>query len=165
MCHYVFISCFVAWLAGDGAATIAAAFIGASVVVAGYVIQQRAVRRERRAATYSEAIRAVEDYLEAPFLVIRREGRLESDRVLTTHISEIQSRIAYYRALLKVDAPMAVTESYDNFVRTARAEAGAAMTKAWKSKPIRRSVDVPLGRRFDRGGSDAALDALIRSMR
>jgi hypothetical protein len=165
MCHLRMTTCFVSWLAGDGAATIAAAVIGALVVVAGYFVQQRGVRRERRAVIYSEAIRAVEDYLEAPFLVIRRQGRLESDRALSTHISNIQSRIAFHRALLKIDAPTCVMESYEEFVRAARAEAGPAMTAAWKSKPLRRSADVPLGRRFSRTKSDAALEILVRTMR
>lgn len=37
---------FEAWLAGDGAATIGAAVIGALVLVFGYVVQQSIARRE-----------------------------------------------------------------------------------------------------------------------
>jgi hypothetical protein len=144
---------------------IIAAVLGAGVVVAGYVVQQRAVRRERRAAIYSKAIRAVEDYLEAPFLVLRREETKPALRELTTHISDIQSRIAYYSALLRVNAPPNIAGEYIAFIAAARREAGTAMTAAWNTDPIRRGADVPLGNRFERGDSDAALTRLISKMR
>jgi hypothetical protein len=165
MCVDSFWASALTWLAGDGAATIIAAVLGASVVVAGYVVQQRATRHERRAAIYSDAIRAVEDYLEAPFLVLRREETKPALRELTTHISDIQSRISYYGALLRVYAPPNVAGEYATFIAAARREAGTAMTAAWNTDPIRRGADVPLGNRFGRNDSDAALTRLISKMR
>lgn len=165
MCHDTPAACVVTWFGGDGVATIIAAVLGAAVVVAGYLWQQRAARHERRAGIYSEAIRAVEDYLEAPFLVLRREETKSALRELTTHISDIQSRIVYYRAMLQVYAPAKVATAYIQFVAAARTEAGSAMTAAWNTAPIRRGEDVPLGSRFSRSASDAALNHLISRMR
>ena len=165
MCLDRLVASVLAWFGGDGVATIIAAVLGAGVVMAGYLWQQRAARHERRAGIYSEAIRAVEDYLEAPFLVLRREESKPALRELTAQISDIQSRIAYYRAMLRVYAPEEVATTYVQFVAAARREAGAAMTDAWKSSPIRRGKDVPLGARFARSRSDAALDELVRRMR
>ncbi len=88
----------------DGIATIIAAVLAAAVAVCGYAIQQRMARRERRAAIYSEALRAVEDYLEAPYLVRRRDGSAANRQAITTHISDVQSRLAYHRALLEIHA-------------------------------------------------------------
>jgi hypothetical protein len=153
------------WIFGDGAATIGAAVLGALVVVIGYLVQQAAARHERRAAIYSEAIRAVEDYLEAPFIVLRRERNNAAIREITTRISDIQSRIAYYEAMLRVYAPEDVALIYMRFVAAARREAGTAMTDAWKSAPIRRGEQVPIGHRFDRSGSNDALTRLVTAMR
>lgn len=152
-------------ITGDGVATIAAAVIGAAVIVIGFGVQRRAAERERRAAIYGEAIRAVEDYLEAPFLILRREETPAVRREITTHISEVQSRIAYYRALLGVHASEEVAAAYIAFERAARDEAGRAMTKAWRSKAIKQGSDVPIHNRFSRQESNRTLDLLIGAMR
>jgi len=165
MCHDTQIVCVIHWFGGSGVATILAAVLAAVVVVLGYWWQQRAARHERRAGIYSEAIRAVEDYLEAPFLVLRREESKPAIRELTTHISDVQSRIAYYRAMLQVYAPKSVSKAYDEFIAAARKESGSAMTVAWNAAPVRRGEDVPLGSRFSRAGSNSALDQLIAQMR
>ena len=49
MCHDTATACVITWFGGDGVATIIAAVLGAAVVVAGYLWQQRAARHERRA--------------------------------------------------------------------------------------------------------------------
>jgi hypothetical protein len=153
------------WYAGDGAATILAAVIAALMVVVGYFIQQSFARRERRARAYSEAVRAVEDYMEAPFLILRRDGTVATQRQITDKISDIQSRIAYHQAELSIYASSDIASAYSELVRAARREAGSAMTAAWNAKPIRRGRAVPLGRRFLRAQSDAALHALLALMR
>ncbi|WP_148070846.1 hypothetical protein [Rathayibacter sp. PhB186] len=152
-------------ITGDGYATILAALIGAIVLVAGFGVQRRAAERERRAAIYGEAIRAVEDYLEAPFLILRRENTPAVRREITTHISEIQSRIAYYRALLGVHASEEVAAAYVAFIGAARTEAGRAMTTAWQSKAIKQGSEVPIHNRFSRRKSDQALALLTTTMR
>lgn len=146
-------------------AGIGAAVVAAGGLVWGYFVQQRRSSRERRAQIYGEAIRAVEDYLEAPFRIMRKDGTAAVRRSLTESISTTQSQIAYYQALLRVHAPESISALYDDFVTAARREAGPAMTSAWSSKPTRRGRDVPLGARFDRTHSDAALDLLVEEMR
>lgn len=153
------------WFASDGAATIAAALIAAMVAVTGYFIQQQIVRRERRARAYSEAVRAVEDYMEAPFLILRRDGSIATQRQITDHISDIQSRIAYHQAELSIYASSEIAAGYSDLVRAARHEAGTAMTDAWNTKPTKRGHSVPLGRRFSRERSDTALNRLVSLMR
>ena len=91
-------------LTWDGLAAIIAAVIAALVVVAGYFLQQHFARRERRALIYSEALRAVADYLEAPYLIRRKDGSPETQQRLVSHIGEIQSSIAFYTSLLRLHA-------------------------------------------------------------
>lgn len=153
------------WLAGDGAATIAAALVGALIVVIGYFIQQRFVRGERRALAYSEALRAVEDYMESPFLISRRDGSPAERRKITDHVSAVQSRIAYHQAELAIHASDDISAGYTELVRAARLEAGAAMTLAWRRKPARSDRRVPLGSRFSRERTDEAMKKLVRLMR
>lgn len=86
---------------------------------------------------YSEALRAVADYLEAPYLIRRKDGSPETQQRLVSHVSEIQSRIAFYTSLLRLHAPVKVNEAYDALVRVAREEAGGNMTAAWHEKPVR----------------------------
>lgn len=153
------------WWGSEAAATIIAAAIAAAALVVGYFVQQGRARRERRAQAYGEAIRAVEDYLEAPFLVLRRDGTRATQRHITDHISEIQSRIAFHKSELAIYAGQDIADAYALFERAARKEAGTAMTKAWNAKPIRNGRQVPIEHRFSRAKSDAALAEVTALMR
>ena len=153
-------------LTWDGLAAIIAAVIAALVVVAGYFLQQYFARRERRALIYSEALRAVADYLEAPYLIRRKDGSPETQQRLVSHVSEVQSRISFYTSLLRLHAPVKVNEAYDALVGVAREEAGGNMTAAWHEKPVRSGRFVPLGngKGFDRSRSDKAMAEVLRAM-
>lgn len=146
------------------AATLGA-FIAALVVVAGYRRQKNATRREERVTVYAEALRAVEDYLEAPYLIRRRDGSSPARMDLIRHVSDIQSRIAFHRAWLQIHAASETCQAYEELVRCARSEAGKQMTDAWRSRPTRRDRDVPLGARLQQPLSDAAKTEVLEAMR
>ncbi len=146
-------------------ATISAALIAAIVVVIGYSRQQRAARRERRATMYAEALRAVEDYLEAPYLIRRRDGSAEARRQITDHISDVQSRINFYTGWLTIHAPTKVTGTYEAFVRAARQDAGPQMTAAWEGKPTRKDRDVPVRQAYDRARAYASRSLVLAAMK
>ncbi|MFD5865561.1 hypothetical protein ACFWGP_11445 [Agromyces sp. NPDC127015] len=152
-----------AWI-GAGA-TVLAAVIAAVVVVVGYVVQQRKARSDRRARNYAEAIRAVHDYLEAPYLVIRRDGSATARMAVSSTISEIQSRLRFYESLLGIQAPAHVAEAYRELVKCARAEAGGHMTKAWRARALRRDRRTPRGERLRHPLSDAAMKRTLDAMR
>jgi hypothetical protein len=81
-------------------ATIAAAAIAAVVAVAGYFIAQARARRERRSKAFADALAAVEDYLEAPYRVRRRQASTpEARTALTSALNDLQARTALHRAL------------------------------------------------------------------
>lgn len=162
------VDCNGAWPCGtlswDGFATTAAAVFAAVVVVGGYFLQQHWARSTKRMEVYSEALRAVEDYLESVYLIYRKDGSPETQQRLIAHLSEIQSRIAYYKSLLRLHAPSAVASAYDELVAAVRAEAGAQITAAWKARPISSRKKVPLGDAFDRTRSNAALAKALATM-
>lgn len=150
-------------------ATVVAAALGALiaalVVVAGYRRQKNAARREERVTVYAEALRAVEDYLEAPYLIRRRDGSHQARMDLVRHVSDIQSRIAFHRAWLQLHAASETCEAYEALVRCAKAEAGKQMSHAWRSRPTRHDRDVPLGTRLQQPLSDAARTKVLEAMR
>lgn len=149
----------------DGIATIIAALLAAGVAVFGYSVQQRTARRQRRAEIYSDALRAVEDYLEAPYLVHRRDGSAAARQSITTHVSDIQSRLSYYCALLEIHADVEISAAYSALVSAARAEAGKAMREAWESRPTRRDKGVSISSRIDRSRSDDARRLFIATVK
>jgi hypothetical protein len=146
-------------------AAVAGALVAATVAVVGYSRQQHERRRDQRAAVYAEALRAVEDYLEAPYRILRRDGSTETRRALTEHLSAIKSRISFHTGWLRLHAPADVSASYEEFVRAAENDAGPQMTAAWRSRPTKHDRDVPLGTHYDRRSADAARDAVLTAMR
>ncbi|WP_290471727.1 hypothetical protein [Leifsonia sp. 71-9] len=152
-------------ITGDGIATIIAAILAAMMVVIGYRVQQSQTRKASQAAVYAEAIRAIHDYLEAPYRVRRRDGRAASRLDVTNHVSDVQSRIAYYRTLLQLHAPEAVSVQYDQLIAAARSEAGPQMSGAWAGRPTRADKSVPLGTPLPHPKSDEMIEQLILAMK
>jgi hypothetical protein len=153
----------------DNAATIiaavGAALIAAIVAIVGYSRQQRQGRRDQRAALYAEALRAVEDYLEAPYRIRRRDGSADTRLAITSHISDVKSRINFYAGWLRIHAPAHVSTTHEAYVHAAQEDAGPQMTVAWRSRSTKKDKDVPLGTPYDRRRADAARDAVLTAMR
>ena len=80
------------------AGALIAAGIAARAAVNGYRTQQQEGRRQQRATFYAEAVRAVEDYAEAPYRIRRKDGSAEAHRQLTQHVCDIKSRNSFYTA-------------------------------------------------------------------
>jgi hypothetical protein len=144
--------------------TIWAALIGALVIVAGYYVTQAQALRERRAKVFAEALAAVEDYMETPYRIRRRpRSDVDTRERVTSAISDIQSRIAFHEAWLRVETPTVAAE-YSQLVRAARAEAGANMTVAWAAPLLDTDAAMSLGTRYGRDQTDAARDRVVTAM-
>lgn len=148
----------------DGIATITAAILAAVIVVLGFFHERRQHARSRRAEAYAGALQAVGDYLEAPYRVRRRSGSAADRFTLTTHVSEIQSRLDFYTAHLALIAP-AVLDAYSSLVAAAKAEAGPQMSAAWNARPTRGDRDVPLVVAYPHPRADAARAVVLAAMR
>lgn len=135
------------------------------IALVGYALTQAWARRERWAASFAEALSAVEDYVEAPYRIRRRpHGDLVAQFSITNSISDIQSRIAFHAAWLRLQNPR-VADAYDSLVAAARREAGVQMTEAWHAKAVRKGADVPLGTRYEHPETDSARAECVRVMR
>jgi hypothetical protein len=149
---------------GDGMITLLAAVLTAVVVMIGYSIQRHQARKAEQAIVYGEAIRAVHDYLEAPYRVRRRDGGSVARMAITDHVSDVQSRLAFYDTLLGLHAPADVAAAYKELVAAAKAEAGPQMTDAWRERPTRKDREVPLGVKLEQPRSVVALNKTITLM-
>ena len=145
-------------------AAVLGALIAAKVAVAAYKGQQKEARRQERARLYAEALRAVDDYLEAPYRIMRRDGSAQARLLLTESISEIKSRISFYTGWLLINAPPEVYDAYCKYNGVAQKEAGQQMTAAWHRRPTKRDRDVPLGTALPRKDADAARKVVLEAM-
>jgi hypothetical protein len=144
---------------------IIAALIAALVAVTGYALTQAWARRDRRARAFAEALATVEEYLEAPYRVRRRQAPTAAVRAeLASALSDLQGRIAFHRAWLQVEAP-AVSRAYDALVVAARAEAGTQMSEAWNTKPISSDAGMNLAIGYSHPQADAERAKVIAAMR
>jgi len=129
------------------------------------VAQQAENRRQERAKAYAEAIRAVEDYLETPYRIRRRDGSGAVRWELTESISEIQSRINLHSDWLAINASQEVYDAYLAFVRAAKEEAGGQMTAAWNGPVTKKDRQVPLGKGLPQPKSVAAKKVVLEAMK
>lgn len=146
-------------------AGVLAALIAAIVGVRGYRHQKEESRRDQCAQVYATAVQAVEDYLEFPYRIRRRDGSVEARNALTTKLSDVKSSIEYHKALLSVHGSPAVAEAFETFEAVARVVAGPAMTEAWNHPATHTDADVPLGAGLDRAKADEARTRLMQAMR
>jgi hypothetical protein len=146
-------------------ATGVAAAIAGLIAVWGYRKQQKEGRRQERAKLYAEAVRAVEDYCEAPYRIRRRDGSAHARRELTESISEIKSRISFYAGWLSINAPEKVYTAYQAYVEAAQNEAGNQMKAMWLGRPTKRDKDVSIGDPLPRKQTDIERKKVLTAMK
>jgi hypothetical protein len=86
-------------------------------------------------AADGHAIAAVEDYLEGPYRIRRRDDTAESRFAITSAISNTKTAISLHQALVEMHAPTAVSDAYNAFVAAAQQDAGPQMTAAGTRSP------------------------------
>lgn len=144
--------------------TVIAALIAVGVTVT-YKKQRALARRDAQDAAHAEAIRAIHDYIEAPYRIRRRDGSAAARMAVTDAISDVQSRLRYYEALLRLSSTIGVAEKYAAACAAARQEAGAAMTAAWRARPTKRDRDVPIVERYEAPNTTKRLGDLLEAMK
>jgi hypothetical protein len=144
-----------------GIIAVAGALVSAAL---SYHLNQRAARRERQANVFADALTAIEEYAELPYRIRRRPGTPGARHELTEQISQIQSRIAFHRAWLGIEAP-AVARSYENLVRAAKTQVGQQMKQAWREPVMTKDAQVSLGMAYPRDEIDDARDRCLAAMR
>lgn len=144
---------------------ITVAVLAARLAIAKYVREKENDRRDARAAVYAQALQVVQDYVELPYYVIRREDTGAHNVAVSTRISETQSRLDYLTSWMTIHSPQNIADAYSGLVKTAREEAGKHISEAWRSPARNAAVDMPLGSKLATPAYDQARDALRALMR
>lgn len=139
--------------------------LGAWLATREYRRQKRDEALNRRAELYAEAIRAIEDYMEAPYMALRANDRSDSKTQVIMRINEIQSRLNLYKNLFKLHGSSSVRRGYEETLKTMRSEAGSQIRDAWKRRPPTHNRHMSSVKPFSREKTDKALDSLLESMR
>lgn len=141
---------------------VVAAAIVASVAVRGYLYERRNRRRDDLRALFSQALEAVAEYQELPYLV-RRRGEVSpmTTAELSARISAVQIRLDFYSARLVLEEDK-LGSIYSALVKVIRSESGAQISDAWRSVRLADDSDQPLGAAFSRAeGEKAKSDCLL----
>jgi hypothetical protein len=129
-----------------------------------YIQDQRDRRRTHLRDVFSEALRAVADYQELPYLVRRRGDHTPmTPAEIAWHASEVQSRLDFYIARLRLEATQ-IGNSYERLVGITRQETGAHITEAWAQPRLDQDEDMPLQVRYSRDNADVERAACLNVM-
>lgn len=144
--------------------TIAAAIAVAVALITRH-FQVRDKHRDDLRALFSDALAAVADYQELPYLVRRRSDLPPMTTAeLTWHASQVQTRLDLFVARLELESTQ-LGAAFERLVRTARQEAGAHVTEAWNQERISTDGEMVLGARYPRDAADAERAACLALMR
>ena len=108
--------------------TILAAIIAGLVAVIGYLVNQYANRRDSRVRMYADALQAIVDFEELPFLIWRRPTL--DGAALVNQTSKIWGRVRYYESILQLESP-AVGAAYVNLANMTRMQGKQFRKAAW----------------------------------
>lgn len=123
--------------------TLITGFATAAVAILGYWVNQHAARRERKSKTYAEALLAISDYEELPYLIRRRpDGASETRATIVQRQTEVFSRIRYNQALLDMDSAV-IGEAYRLLFTHTRRLGGPYRKEAWMEKIITSDPEIP----------------------
>jgi len=123
-------------------APVLAAIIAGLVAVVGYLVTQFVNRRDGKTKVFAEALAAVREYQELPYLVRRRAASDAPTRaVLAQRISEVMAKLGFYVAWLRIDAPEAGVV-YADLVSRARRQCRSHLAEAWAGKVLESDTDM-----------------------
>ncbi|MDT0378864.1 hypothetical protein RM572_08770 [Streptomyces sp. DSM 42041] len=116
--------------------TLMVGVITASVALLGYWVNQYIQRREMKAQLYADALQAIHDYEEMPYVIRHRPGSDEEVRAtLAQRLSEVFARLKYHQNRLTMDSSV-VGEAYARLFARTRHQGGNHREEAWRTTPV-----------------------------
>lgn len=103
----------------------------ATVALIGFLLNQIAVRNERRSRVYAEALSAVFEFQELPYRIRKRASSEDSSAIIAQRISDVFVRLDFYRALLLLKSST-VGVAYADLVHQTQAQGDSYRADAWK---------------------------------
>lgn len=116
-------------------ALVAAVVAGAVSLTTVWITGRRA-EKERRRQLFGQAFQAPIAYREFVYRVRRRRDDSAEERVrISDALHEVQERLKYFDAILRVEAPP-VSKVYSELVEATRDIAGRQIAEAWKRELV-----------------------------
>ncbi len=103
----------------------------AIVALIGFLLNQIAVRNEKRSRVYAEALSAVFEFQELPYRIRKRASSEDSSAIIAQKISDVFVRLDFYRALLLLESST-VGIAYADLVHQTQAQGDSYRADAWK---------------------------------
>ena len=147
---------------GRWEAILIAAAVSAAVALVGIWQSACSARQDRQRRLFGEALAAVMDYREFPFIVRRRTSDEQSGEI-SRELSKVQGALNRYSAILAVESET-VGAAYASLVEQTRAVAGALIAQGWNQPVRERASDMRVGD-VDLSELEPATDAFIRATR
>lgn len=128
---------------GRWEAILIAAAVSAAVALVGIWQSARSARQDSQRRLFGEALAAVMDYREFPY-IIRRRASDEQSGEISRELSRVQGALNRYSAILAVES-QTVGAAYAFLVEQTRAIAGSLIAQGW-NRPVReRASDMRVG--------------------
>lgn len=144
--------------------TLTVGVITALVALIGYWSNQHIKRREAKAQLYTEALQAIHDYEELPYMIRHRAGSDGEIRAsLAQRVSDVFAKIKYHQTLLTMDAPVVGAAYTELFSRT-RQHGGNHRRDAWTASPVTADEEMP-GAAYYPYDNGLELEACLLAMR
>lgn len=138
--------------------------VSAITATVAYLVNQRQSRRARQAQLFAEALLAVSNFRNYPFLVARRSIG-DSREKLVNIASSVHASLDYHADLLRLEAP-ALAAPFDDVLRAARKEYNDHGKRAWEMAPVAVDADMNrgLGSVFLSPETDKAISRCLSAM-
>jgi hypothetical protein len=110
--------------------------IAGFVALIGYSLTQLTNRRERKSRFFAEALAAVREFQEIPYLIRRRQASDGATRAaIAQQISAVMAKLGFYSAWLQIDS-FEVGAAYNDLVGQTRRLGVAHWRTAWREPLI-----------------------------
>lgn len=117
--------------------------ITAAVALLGYLNTQHLQRRDRRSVMYAEAMAAMREFEQAPYLVRRRAGSDGHTRAaLAAKLIDANTRVTYSEKLLLMDS-LSVGRAYGLLAEVTKVQVRTHRDAAWQAPLVTTDDQVP----------------------
>lgn len=147
---------------GRWEAILIAAAVSAGVALLGMWQGARTARQDRQRRLFGEALAAVMEYREYPYIVRRRANESERSDI-SRSLSSIQGSLNRYVAILATES-RTVGAAYEELVEHTRTVAGPLIAEGWDRQPRAESTNMRVSD-VDLSELQPPTDAFIRAAR
>lgn len=147
---------------GRWEAILIAAAVSAGVALLGMWQGARTARQDRQRRLFGEALAAVMEYREYPYIVRRRASDRERSDI-SRALSGVQGSLNRYSAILTIES-QPVGKAYALLVEQTRSVAGPVIAAGWDQRPRAERADMRV-QDVDLSGLQPVTNAFIRAAR